>query len=101
MGSVPKMDRGFANGTIQVSFNLGHMTGISFGTAMMTLIYQHQTGQPGVASTDNPAAFVTSLNYTFTIALCIMAFALATSLLRGKKQEEENLAADALEKSKT
>ena len=101
MGSVPKEDRGFANGTIQVSFNLGHMTGISFGTFIMTVFYQYQTGQSAISTTQNPQAFVTSLNYTFMIGLGVMAIALATSLMRGQKQKETPIDEASLDKTKT
>ncbi len=100
MGSVPKVNRGFANGSIQVSFNIGHMIGISFATFIMTMLYQIYTGETGGATTDNPQAFVASLNFTFMVALGIMTFALVTSLLRGKKQEEAPIEEGTLEKSK-
>jgi len=101
MGSVPKVDRGFANGTIQVCFNLGHMMGISFATFLMTTIYQYYTGQSGGATTDDPQAFVSSLNYTFRIALIIITLALGTSLMRGQKREEAAMDKGSLEKTKT
>jgi len=101
MGSVPKVDRGFANGTIQVCFNLGHMMGISFATFLMPITYQYYTGQGGGATTDDPQAFVSSLNYTFMIALIIITLALGTSLMRGQKREEAAMEKGSLEKSKT
>ncbi len=101
MGSVPKQDRGFANGTIQVCFNLGHMLGISFATFLMTITYQYYTGQSGGATTDNPQAFVSSLNYTFMIALIIISVALGTSLTRGQKRAEAPIEEGSLKKSKT
>ena len=81
IGSVPRQDRGFANGTIQVCFNLPHMIGISLGTFLMTISYQFYSGQTGAVTTDNPAAF--------------------TSLMRGPKREEAPSTVKAvLEKSK-
>ena len=101
IGSVPRQDRGFANGTIQVCFNLPHMIGISLGTFLMTISYQFHSGQSGGVSTDNPAAFVSSLNYTFMVSMIFLSFALVTSLMRGQKREEPATAEGSVEKSKT
>ncbi|NIO07882.1 MAG: MFS transporter, partial [Deltaproteobacteria bacterium] len=90
IGSVPNQYRGFANGAINVCFNLSHILGISTTTLLMTISYQYYTGMQGAAvTTDNPAAFVSSLNATFIVGFLISSTALATSLLRGKKPKEE------------
>jgi len=89
IGSVPRQDRGFANGAIQVAFNLAHIMGISFATFLMTLTYQIHTGQETArVSTEDPVAFVSSLNTTFLLGLLISSTALVTSLMRGEKTEE-------------
>jgi len=100
ISSVPKQDRGFANGAIQVCFNLAHMLGISLGTFLMTMSYQFHTGQEGArVSTDNPAAFVSSLNTTFFIAFIISMSALFTSGMRGQAREESKDKQEAVEKA--
>ena len=89
IGSVPNQYRGFANGAINVCFNLSHIFGISFTTFLMTLTYQMNTGQKAASvSTDNPVAFVSSLNTTFLVGFLIASTALITSLMRGQKREE-------------
>ena len=89
IGSVPKDYRGFANGAIQVCFNLGNMLGIALGTLLMTLAFQYYTGRPASeVTTDDPVAFVWSLNKTFMVGLIIVSTAMATSLLRGKMHRE-------------
>ncbi len=90
IGSVPNQYRGFANGAINVCFNLSHILGISFTTLLMTLTYQMQTGEKTASvTTDDPVAFVTSLNTTFLVGFLITSTALITSLLRGKQRSEE------------
>ncbi len=89
IGSVPSQYRGFANGAINVCFNLSHIFGISFTTFLMTLTYQMNTGQETArVTTDNPVAFVSSLNTTFLVGFLIASTALITSLMRGQKREE-------------
>ena len=88
IGSVPKQYRGFANGAINVCFNLAHILGISTTTLLMTLNYQMYTGQKGASvTTDNPVAFVSSLNATFFVGFIVASTALITSLMRGQKGE--------------
>jgi len=56
----------------------------------MTLTYQMNTGQETArVTTDNPVAFVSSLNTTFLVGLGIASTALITSLMRGQKREVE------------
>jgi EmrB/QacA subfamily drug resistance transporter len=86
IGSVPREHRGFANGALQVMFNLGHILGISLGNMLMTVTFQFYTGdRTAVASPVQPAAFVAALNYTYVIASVIAGVAIVTSLLRGGK----------------
>jgi hypothetical protein len=88
IGSVPKQYRGFANGAINVCFNLAHIIGISSATLLMTLSFQMYTGQEGArVTTDNPVAFVSSLNATFLVGFIVASTALITSLMRGQKRE--------------
>lgn len=99
IGSVPKQHRGFANGAINVCFNLAHIFGISFATFLMTLTYQMNTGQETARVTaDDPVAFVSSLNTTFLVGLFIASTALVTSLMRGPKVEQQLEEKDAVEK---
>jgi len=89
IGSVPHQYRGFANGAINVCFNLSHILGISFSTLLMTLTYQINTGQKAVrVTTDDPVAFVSSLNTTFLVGFIIASMALIPSLMRGQKRDE-------------
>ncbi len=102
IGSVPKQDRGFATGAIQVCFNLAHMLGISLGAFLMTMFYQFNTGQVAASvSTDNPVAFVSSLNTTFLIGFIISISALFTSVMRGQNPKEVPIVEGSLEKTKT
>ena len=102
IGSVPRENRGFANGAINVCFNLAHIVGISFATFLMTLTYQINTGQETVRVTaDDPVAFVSSLNTTFLVGFVIVSAALATSLMRGQKREKIVREEASLEKAKT
>jgi len=90
IGSVPNQYRGFANGAINVCFNLAHIVGLSFTTLLMTLTYQINTGQKAArVTTDNPVAFVSSLNATFFVGFIIASTALIPSLMRGQKREVE------------
>jgi MFS family permease len=97
ISSVPRQHRGFANGALQLGFNLGHLFGISLGSFLMTITFQLHTGQKIEApTTDNPAAFVWSLNYTYVISLIFIAIALVTSAMRGPKPsgaQEDHLTA--------
>ena len=89
MGSVPNQYRGFANGAINVCFNLSHILGISFTTFMMTLTYRMNTGQETARVTaEDPTAFVSSLNATFFVGFLIASTALIPSLMRGQKRDE-------------
>jgi len=89
IGSVPHQYRGFANGAINVCFNLSHILGISFSTLLMTLTYQINTGQKAArVTTDDPVAFVSSLNTTFLVGFIIASTALIPSLMRGQKRDE-------------
>jgi len=89
MGSVPNQYRGFANGAINVCFNLSHILGISFTTFMMTLTYRMNTGQETARVTaEDPTAFVSSLNATFFVGFLIASLALIPSLMRGQKRDE-------------
>lgn len=90
IGSVPNQYRGFANGAINVCFNLAHILGISTSTLLMTVSYQMYSGQKDASVTpDNPVAFVSSLNATFLVGFIVASTALITSLLRGKQSTEE------------
>ncbi len=87
IGSVPKEHRGFANGAIQVCFNLAHMFGISLGTFLMTLNFQRYVGRGAAVTTTNPTAFVSSLNATFMIGGVVSMIAVITSSMRGKPEQ--------------
>ncbi len=90
IGSVPNQYRGFANAAINVCFNLGHIVGLSFTTLLMTLTYPINTGQKAArVTTDNPVAFVSSLNATFFVGFIIASTALIPSLMRGQKRVVE------------
>lgn len=87
IGSVPRQHRGFANGALQLMFNLGHLLGISFGGLFMTAAFQFYTGRKAAGpTTDDPLAFVASLNYTYGIAVIFVAVAFVTSFMRGPRE---------------
>jgi EmrB/QacA subfamily drug resistance transporter len=87
IGSVPRQHRGFANGALQLGFNLGHLFGISLGSFLMTITFQIQTGHASAApSTANPEAFVAAFNRTYLISLIFVAIAAVTSAMRGPKE---------------
>lgn len=86
MSSVPKEHRGFANGILQLGFNLGQIFGVSLGSFLMTLTFQLHTGRSsGTPSTEEPTAFVSALNYTYVTSLVFIVIGLFTSLMRGPK----------------
>lgn len=88
IGSVPRQHRGFANGALQLMFNLGHLLGISLGALFMTAAFQFYTGRKAAGpTTDDPLAFVASLNYTYGIAVLFVAVAFVTSFMRGPKEK--------------
>lgn len=84
IGSVSRLDRGFASGMVHTGFDLGHMLGVSTGGLLMTLAFERYSGVAGsTPSAQNPVAFVAAMNATYTAAvfLCLLPF--ATSLMRG------------------
>jgi hypothetical protein len=86
INSVPRQHRGFANGALQLMFNLGHMLGISLGSFLMTAAFRLHTGVATAAPTTNqPLAFVTALNSTYGVAVAFAAVAVFTSAMRGRK----------------
>ena len=86
LNSVPKQHRGFANGALQLMFNLGHILGISLGSFLMTAAFRLHTGiSVSAPTTSQPAAFVAALNSTYEVAVAFAAVALITSAMRGPK----------------
>jgi hypothetical protein len=89
INSVPREHRGFANGALQLMFNLGHVLGISLGSFLMTATFRLHTGMADAApSTSEPTAFVAALNSTYGVAVAFAAVALITSAMRGPKAAE-------------
>ncbi len=86
INSVPRQHRGFANGALQLMFNLGHMLGISLGSFLMTAAFRLHTGiSVSAPTTSQPIAFVAALNYTYGVAVAFAAVALVMSAMRGPK----------------
>ena len=84
IGAVASEDRGFATGFIYTIFGLGHMLGISTGTALLTLAFRHYSGIPGATPhPDAPVPFTSSLNVSYLAALLLSLAALCCSLMRG------------------
>ncbi|MDP2643380.1 MAG: MFS transporter [Desulfobacterales bacterium] len=88
IGSVPKEYKGFANGALQLMFNMGHLFGISLGSFLMSLAFQFQAGNRAASgiTTQDPLAFVAALNSTYTAAIFIAGIALVSTVLRGPKK---------------
>lgn len=86
IGSVPTEHRGVATGTIYMMFGLGNTFGITLGSFLMMAAFRFHTGlSTATPTTENPAAFVASLNTTFLLVVGIAVLAMALSLMRGKE----------------
>jgi EmrB/QacA subfamily drug resistance transporter len=89
IGSVPREYRGFATGLVQMTFGLGALLGISLGGALLTLLFRHYSGLPDATpSAAVPGPFVAAMRGTYAICAFLMAVALVTSLMRGKRRIE-------------
>lgn len=89
IGSVPREYRGFATGIVQTVFGMGSLLGISLGGALLTVLFQRYSGDPGARpSVDRPLAFVASMNAIHLVCLVVMGVALAASLMRGRTRIE-------------
>ncbi|MFQ5538961.1 MAG: MFS transporter [Candidatus Binatia bacterium] len=86
IGSVPAEHRGIAAGTIYMMFGLGNTFGITLGSFLMTAAFRFHTGlSTATPTTENPAAFVASLNTTFLLVVGIAVLGMVLSLMRGKE----------------
>jgi EmrB/QacA subfamily drug resistance transporter len=82
-----KEHRGFASAVNHVTFGLGNLMGVAFGSFSMTLAFERHSGLSGASpTTDNPAAFVAALNTTFVAGAGLSVIALFTSALRSSNK---------------
>ncbi|MGH7340601.1 MAG: MFS transporter, partial [Candidatus Rokuibacteriota bacterium] len=89
IASVPREYRGFAAGMVQTVFGVSSLLGISLGSALLTVFFQHYSGLPDARpSADHPVPFVASMSGIYWLCCALMAVALAASLLRGKARIE-------------
>jgi EmrB/QacA subfamily drug resistance transporter len=85
--------RGFASAVNHVTFGLGNVFGVALGGLSMSLAFEHYTGaSTGAITTANPAGFVGAMNLTFLAATVLTLVGLATSLVGGRREEEQHLA---------
>lgn len=86
IGSVPKEHRGFATGSLHLTFSLGTILGVSLGTFLMTALFRFYAGNPEAVPTPlHPVAFVSALNMVFGMAVVLCLAALVASAMRGSK----------------
>jgi predicted MFS family arabinose efflux permease len=81
--------RGFASAVNHVTFGLGNVFGVALGGLMMSLAFEGYTGVPAAAiTTANAAGFVAAMNVTFLAALVLGLTGFATSIIGGRRDEE-------------
>ena len=87
---MPREHRGFASAVNHVTFGLGNVFGVALGGLSMSLAFEHSTGVATAAiTTANPDGFVAALNTTFLAAVVVSLVALATSIIGGRRGEEQ------------
>lgn len=83
--------RGFASAVNHVTFGLGNVLGVALGGLSMSLAFEHYTGAPTAAiTTANASGFVAAMNVTFLAALVLSLVGLATSIIGGRRDEEQH-----------
>jgi EmrB/QacA subfamily drug resistance transporter len=86
IGMMRKEYRGFASAVNHVTFGMGNLLGVAFGSYLMAVAFEHHSGIAGLnPTTENPAGFVAALNTTFFAAAGLSIVALFTSALRNGK----------------
>ncbi|MDH3444696.1 MAG: MFS transporter, partial [Deltaproteobacteria bacterium] len=87
---MPREHRGFASAVNHVTFGLGNVFGVALGGLSMSLAFERYTGVASAAiTTANPMGFVAALNTTFLAAVALSLVALATSIIGGRRGEEQ------------
>jgi EmrB/QacA subfamily drug resistance transporter len=90
---MPREHRGFASAVNHVTFGLGNVFGVALGGLLMSLAFERYTGVPATAiTTTNPVGFVVALNTTFIAAMALSLVALGTSIIGGRRNEEQRRA---------
>jgi hypothetical protein len=85
--------RGFASAVNHVTFGLGNVFGVALGGLSMSLGFERYSGAATMAiTTANAAGFVAALNGTFLAALVLSLVGLATSIIGGRRDEEQHAA---------
>jgi EmrB/QacA subfamily drug resistance transporter len=86
IGMMPKEHRGFASAVNHVTFGVGNLMGVAFGSYLMAVAFEYHTGIAGLTpTTENPTGFVAALNTTFFAAAGLSMVALFTSALRNSR----------------
>lgn len=88
IGSAPEGERGLAAGMIQTMFGLAHLVGVSAGSSLLRLLYDHSVeGQNSVPDPLNhPAEFVGAVRGLFWVCVSLGVIACICSVLRGGKR---------------
>ncbi len=82
--------RGFASAVNHVTFGLGNVFGVALGGLSMSLAFEHYSGAPTTAlTTAHAAGFVAAMNVTFLAAALLSLVGLATSIIGGRRHEEQ------------
>jgi EmrB/QacA subfamily drug resistance transporter len=82
--------RGFASAVNHVTFGLGNVFGVALGGLSMSLAFEHYTGAPATAiTTANAPGFVAAMNITFLGALVLSLIGFATSIIGGRRDQEQ------------
>src|SRR5262249_1708773 len=87
IASVPRDYRGFATGMVQTMFGVGSLLGISLASVLLTVLFRLHSGRPDVRpTTDDPAAFVASINTISLASAGLMVVAFVASVMRGGRR---------------
>jgi EmrB/QacA subfamily drug resistance transporter len=86
---MAKEHRGFASAVNHVTFGLGNVLGVALGGLSMSLAFERYSGIATAAiTTANPSGFVAALNATFFAAAGLSLVGLVTSIIGGRRAEE-------------
>ena len=87
---MPAEHRGFASAVNHVTFGFGNVVGVALSSLLMSVAFEHHTGNAGTAlTTANLSGFVAALNTTFIIAACWSSVGLATSLIGSARRSSD------------
>lgn len=90
IGMMAKEHRSFAAAVNHVTFGVGNLMGVAFGSFLMAVAFEYHTGLSGASpTTDSPVSFVAALNTTFLIASGLSVVAFFTSAFRSARKQQE------------